>query len=530
MVTIVRIVDGMTNVPSPEVVGAKAANIAHMARLGMSVPPAFVLPIELCLRVIEGDPDVDRILLDALEEGIGFLENETGLKFGDNRAPLLVSVRSGAARSMPGMLDTVLDVGCTSAATRGLIRRTGNPRFAWDCRRRFIESYCETVAGLDRAALQRVRLALVHSERADSERDIDCEAMERLAGALERLAEDSDVEIPDSAIKQLHNSARSVYRSWTSDRAVTYRRLSGLDGLAGTAVTVQAMVFGNRGRMSGSGVAFSRDPSSGAHEPVIEVLIDAQGEDVVAGRRTPDGEEAIARLDHRLLEQLRETLSRLENEFADVQDIEFTIEDGKLWVLQTRSAKRTPLAELRFAVDLVREGLISRETALSRLTSIDTTALQTTRFANAADAVANGVGAANGVASGRVAFGSDSAKRLSAEGASVILVRPDISTADVAGFASSSGILTAAGGRTSHAALIARQLGKVCVVGCTTLVMEPEIARARLGNVFVEEGDWLSIDGNSGDIYLGQREILSVRPEEELREVENWRRKGAAAE
>jgi len=528
MVRIVRIVDGMAEMPSPEHIGAKAANIAHIARLGIPVPPAFVIPIELCMRVIQGDADTDRVLRDALEEGIGFLEETTALKFGGNRAPLLVSVRSGAARSMPGMLDTVLDVGCCIAATRGLIRRTGNPRFAWDCRRRFIESYCETVSGMDRAALQRVRLAFLRTEQADFERDIDCEAMERLAGALERLADDGDVEIPESPFKQLHEAARAVYRSWISDRAVTYRRLSGLDDLAGTAVMVQAMVFGNRGRMSGSGVAFSRDPSKGARDPVIEVLIDAQGEDVVSGRLTPDGEEAIEHLDGRLAIQLREILSRLEREFADVQDIEFTIEDGKLWILQTRNAKRTPMAELRFAVDLVKEGLISRETALSRLASINLDALKTTRFDNAGDAVAQGVGAGAGVASGRIAFDSAGAKRLSADGAPVILVRPDVSTADVAGFASSCGILTAAGGRTSHAALVARQLGIVCVVGCATLAMEPGITRARLGKVFVEEGDWLSIDGNGGDVYLGRHNIISVRPDEDLQEVESWRHLRAA--
>ena len=523
MVEIVRIHSGMPDTLAPEIVGAKAANISHMAKLGIPVPPAFVLPIQLCADIIKGDSAADLDLKSGLAEGIEFLEEQTGLKFGDGRRPLLVSVRSGAARSMPGMLDTVLDVGCTMAAAHGLIRMTGNPRFAWDCRRRFIESYGEIVLGLDASIFKRVCDEMLRTERANDERDLDSEALERMVDDFERVLEEDDIEIPDSPEKQLRNAARAVYRSWVSERAVTYRRLSGLDALAGTAVTVQAMVFGNRNLSSGAGVAFSRNPSNGDPEPVVEVLIDAQGEDIVAGRQTPDDEKAVENLNSAVARQIRETLSQLERHFADVQDIEFTIDDGKLWLLQTRAAKRTPLAECKFAVDLVHEGLVSKSVALKRLASLNFDQLGASKFDGDDVAVTRGIGASTGVAVGRVAFDSLNAERISRGGESVILVRPDISTSDISGFSVAAGILTAAGGRTAHAALVARQLGKACVVGCNALAIEPGQPRARLAEAIISEGDWISIDGNSGDVFLGRRPIVIVRPEEELREIESWR-------
>ena len=514
-----RIGDGHSRRYSAEVVGNKAANLARMAALGLPVPPAFVLPIELCAAIARGDPHAQSKLADGLAEGIAFLEQTTGASFGDRRRPLLVSVRSGAARSMPGMLDTVLDVGCTSAAVHGLVRMTGNPRFAWDCRRRFLQSYGEVVLGVDAAEFTARRTAFGTDEMLDSE------AIERLAGDYQQVIEDVDEKLPDDALEQLENAARAVYRSWTSERACTYRRLQHLDDLQGTAVAVQAMVFGNRGRNSGAGVAFSRDPSTGAAQPMIDVLFEVQGEDVVSGNRTPETEQAIERHAPAAAAQLCETLVRLEHEFGDVQDVEFTIDDGKLWLLQTRAAKRTPLAALRFAVDMVREGLITPAQAMQRLSGIDLGAMNERHLAGAGEALARGTGASAGVAVGRAAFATEAAERLAARGDPVILLRPDTSTADVGGFAVSEGIVTAVGGRTAHAALVARQMGKACVVGCAALKVNA--GGAAIGAQTIQEGDWISIDGGTGAIYAGRCEIVVERPEAALAEIERWRLRSA---
>ena len=520
---IVRIGDGERKLHPDEAIGAKAGNLARMAALGLPVPPAFVLPVRLCAAIVNGDADADRELRDGLKEGIAFLESLTGKRFGDRHRPLLVSVRSGAARSMPGMLDTVLDVGCTPAAVRGLVRSTGNPRFAWDCRRRFLEGYADTVLGLDPAPFAGRLAAMVASEGVASDRELDSEALERAAVVDQALIDDSDEAVPDDPMEQLRNAAHAVFRSWMSERAGTYRRLQKLEHLQGTAVTVQAMVFGNGGSSSGSGVAFSRDPSTGNAQPVIDVLFDAQGEDVVSGHRSPVTEAALVRALPAVARELREILQRLERELGDVQDVEFTIEDERLWILQTRAAKRTPQAALRIAVDFVREGLITESEALGRLDDLDPAALVEARMVGAADPVLRGIGASAGIAVGRVAFDSESAKRLAGTGDPIILVRPDTSTADIAGFAVSAGIVTAVGGRTAHAALVARQMGKPCVVGCIGMTVDVATRRARLAGSAIQEGDWISVDGHDGGIYLGRREIVLGRPEAELAEVARWR-------
>jgi pyruvate,orthophosphate dikinase len=525
---IVRIGNGASQQHSAEIVGAKAANLAHMAALGLPVPPAFVLPVNLCAAIVNGDSHAKHELAEGLREGIEFLEGVTGKRFGDRRRPLLVSVRSGAARSMPGMLDTVLDVGCTLAAVAGLVRMTGHPRFAWDCRRRFIESYAGVVLRVDGTQFSKRRSELVGTEGVAGETALDSEAMERLAKSYQELIEDDDFTMSEEPMEQLESAAKAVYRSWMSERARTYRRLEHLDDLHGTAVTVQAMVFGNRGLTSGAGVAFSRDPSTGAAQPVIDVLFGSQGEDVVSGSRTPETEAAIAHSLPAVAAQLRDTLARLEREFADVQDVEFTIEDGKLWILQTRSAKRTPQAALRFAIDFVNEGLLTPAHALRRLNGVDLDKLTHQRLTDVATPVAHGTGASAGIAVGRIAYDSATAERMSAGGDPVILVRPDTSTADVAGFAVSAGIVTAVGGRTAHAALVARQLGKPCIVGCAALRVGAAGHGGRLAGSAIAEGDWLSIDGESGAIHIGRGHVVAERPEAELAEIEHWRSKALA--
>lgn len=521
---IVRIGDGALELPSAEEVGAKAANLARMAALGLPVPPAFVLPVRLCADIVAGKAHAARDLREGLADGIAFLEGATGRSFGDARKPLLVSVRSGAARSMPGMLDTVLDVGCTTDAVRGLIRRSGRPRLAWDCRRRFLESYLETVAGLDPAPLAERLNELMAGEAVGSDRELDSEAIERLVGDMCRIVEDSDDGWLEDAATQLERSAHAVYRSWMSERAQTYRRLEKLEHLEGTAVTVQAMVFGNGGPSSGSGVAFSRDPSTGAPHPVIDVLFDAQGEDVVSGRRTPDTEQALARVLPSVAEELASVLKRLEREFGDVQDVEFTIEDGKLWILQTRAAKRTPRAALKIAIDLVHEGLISRKQAQQRTTDIDPAALVEASLNSAQPPVAFGIGASAGIAAGRAVFDSEAAQRLAATGDPVILIRPDTSTSDIAGFAAAAGIVTTVGARTAHASLVARQMGKPCVVGCGQIRIDSSRQCAQIGERVISAGDWITVDGNAGHFHLGRCEIVLRRPEAELAELASWQR------
>lgn len=519
---IVRIGAEAAELRPAEEIGAKAANLARMAALGLPVPPAFVLPVKLCADIIAGHAHATRYLRDGLKEGISFLEGATGKRFGDRRQPLLVSVRSGAARSMPGMLDTVLNVGCTLDAVHGLIRATGRSRLAWDCRRRFLESFGETVLELDPAAFAACISELVGAEDVGSDRELDSEALERLASREQALVEDcADAPLED-AFAQLEAAAQAVYRSWMSERALTYRSLQHLEALEGTAVTVQAMVFGNGGLASGAGVAFSRDPSTGARRPMIDLVLDAQGEDVVSGRRTPDTAEAIARELPKLESELGDILRRLEHAFADVQDVEFTVENGKLWILQTRTAKRTPRAAARIAIDLVHEGLISQDEALERIAEIDLASLTETRLVAPGRPAVTGIGASGGIGIGRAAFSSESAQRLSAAGEPVILLRPDTSTADVAGFALAAGIVTSVGARTSHAALVARQMGKPCVVGCRELNIDPAVKRAQLGNLTLDEGEWVTIEGDAGELYLGRCETIRTRPEAELAEIATW--------
>jgi pyruvate,orthophosphate dikinase len=525
---IVRIGVGATELHSAEEIGAKAANLARMAALGLPVPPAFVLPVKLCADIIARHAHAERHLREGLKDGIAFLEEATGRRFGDRRQPLLVSVRSGAARSMPGMLDTVLNVGCTLDAVHGLIRATGRPRLAWDCRRRFLESFGETVLGLDATAFTARISELVGAEGVGSDRELDSEALERLAGDEHMLVEDRADGWLEDAVAQLEAAAQAVYRSWMSERAQTYRKLQQFEELQGTAVTVQAMVFGNGGLASGAGVAFSRDPSTGAPRPMIDLVLDAQGEDVVSGRRTPDAEDAIVRALPGTEAELGEILKRLEREFCDVQDVEFTVEDGRLWILQTRSAKRTPRAAVRIAIDLVHEGLITKDEALARIAGIDLASLAATSLVAAGEPAAAGIGASGGIGIGRAAFDAESAQRLSASGEPVILLRPDTSTADVAGFAVAAGIVTAVGARTSHAALVARQMGKPCVVGCHALKIDAVARQAQLANATLSEGDWITIEGDAGQLYLGRCQVVETRPEAELAEIAGWQSQAVA--
>jgi len=505
-----------------EAAGSKAAHLWQMARLGLDVPPAFVVPTTLCAAINTNDEDALERLRRSLQSGISWLEQITGRHLGDNRKPLLVSVRSGAARSMPGMLATVLNVGLNDETVHGLIRISGNPRLAWDSYRRLVQGYAEVVEGVRGDVFGQCLSDMMRREEIANEAELDPEALERLTADFLDVADRSGGRrLPENPIEQLVAAARAVYRSWESPRAREYRRLNGLEGLAGTAVTVQTMVFGNSGGSSGSGVAFSRNPATGANEPYVDFLFDAQGEDVVSGRRIPGN---VARLAARLpkaAKLLEDGVRRLDRAFGDAQDVEFTIEDGKLYFLQTRAAKRTPRAALRIAVDLVHDSVIDAKEALARLADIDLTNLAITRFADILSPIATAIPASPGVVNGRVAFDCERVKERAARGEPTILLRSDISTEDIEGLALAAGILTARGGRTAHAAVVARQLGKVCLVGCRSLVLDEGRREATIGKETICEGDWLSLDGNSGEIALGEHAVITERPPE-LAEVDRW--------
>jgi pyruvate,orthophosphate dikinase len=516
----------------PEIMGAKAYNLLRMAKAGLPVPPAFVLTTHAWRRYhAEGDALVDEIA-EAVGAQIRWLERASGAAFGSARRPLLVSVRSGAPVSLPGMMETILNVGLNDTSLRGLIRATGNPRMAWDCYRRLIECYAEVVHGARSEPFRRGLERAVAAEGLANAAELDTEALRNLAqeylGQFEAL---TGAPFPQDPMDQLHQAIGAVFRSWTSPKAVEFRRLNGIDDDLGTAVTVQMMVFGNAGGTSGAGVGFTRNPATGADELYLDFLANAQGEDVVSGRQRAGDAGLLLRLLPSVHVELMEMRGVLEREFRDLQDFEFTVQDGQLYLLQTRAGKRTPWAALEVAVDLVACGLIDPEMALTHLAEIDLGALVRTRLVRAADLapLARATPASVGVAVGQAAFDPERAAALAGAGRPVILLREDASTADIAGIAVAAGLITAAGARTSHAAVVARQLGKVCLVGCRDLVLDAGLRHATLGGRRIGEGETLSLDGETGEIYLGVLPIEEERPSEALAKVAGWRNTRARA-
>jgi pyruvate,orthophosphate dikinase len=394
-------------------------------------------------------------------------------------------------------------------SVHGLVRLTGNPRMAFDSWRRFIQGYAEVVGGVAPGGFASLVAEMVRAEGVANEAELDSEALEQLTEQFHALSVRLGHAPPEDPIEQIAEAAQAVYKSWDGARAREYRRLNGLEGLKGTAVTVQTMAFGNSGGDSGAGVAFSRDPATGEKKLYVDFLADAQGEDVVSGRRSPADAALFARRMPEVSRQLEDGAQTLETACRDVQDMEFTVERGRLWFLQTRSAKRTPRAALKIAVDLVEEGLIDKKEALARLADTDLAAARISRFAEAAEPAARATVASPGVACGRACFTSARAKEVAARGEPAILIRRDTSTEDVAGFAVAEGILTAVGGRTAHAAVVARQLGRVCLVGCRGLAIDEARGEARFGDRPIREGDWIALDGATGEVSLGRRPMIA---------------------
>jgi pyruvate,orthophosphate dikinase len=515
-----------------EVVGNKAANLIRMADAGLPVPPGFVLSTALCRAYHQDGQRLAQPTIELLGRGIQEIEKATGLFFGGDRRPLLVAVRSGAPASMPGMLDTLLDVGLCERTLPALIRMTGNPRHAWDSYRRLVQTYAEVVHGLSADPFERLLGETLSRESVPAVTELDVAALKDLTQAfLDHYQAAKGEPFPQDPMVQLQGAAAAVFHSWDSARAVEYRRLHALDDLVGTAVTVQAMVFGNMGGTSGAGVGFTRDPASGAKTLYLDFLANAQGEDVVSGRCAVTSAAGLEQTMPELYRELLQTGRRLEALFRDAQDFEFTVQEGCLYLLQSRDAKRTAGAALRIACDQVAEGLIDEREAVRRLAAYDLAAIRNIRLAAAAECrpVGAGTPASPGVAAGEAVFEPAQAVALAAAGRQPILVRTDISTADIGGLAAAAGVLTARGGRTSHAAVVARQLNKVCIVGCRTLSVEAGGQRCRVGNQSFGQGSLLSLDGNSGHVYAGKLEVVVEQPTAYLEEVERWKARLAQA-
>lgn len=517
-----------TRQATAEVVGNKAANLLRMAQASLPVPPAFVFSTDLCPQFCQQGRQPPEGFSNLLSQAVRQLEKETGLTFGGERRPLLVAVRSGAAVSMPGMMDSILNIGLSDRTLPALIRMTGNPRLAWDSYRRLIQAYAEVVHGLSGDQFEQLLQEHMRRESVPAVSELDVAALQALVREyLACFEQQARQPFPQDAMQQLRTAIEAVFRSWESPRAIAYRRLRSLSNLAGTAVTVQAMVFGNMGSTSGSGVAFTRDPATGEKRLYLDFVRNAQGEDVVSGRCTIQDSASLELSMPQLYAELLRAGKQLESLFRDVQDFEFTLQEGRLYLLQARNAKRTPWAALRIACDLVNEQLITEDEALQRLAKYELDRITSVRLASLGNhpPLCRGTPAGPGAAIGSVALDPEAAVSLAATGQGVILVQTDISTADIQGLEAAAGVLTTRGGRTSHAAVVARQLNKVCIVGCRDLLVSKDPAGCRIGTQSVVPGDTLSLDGHSGNVYAGKLEVVAEKPTRYLEEIQRWRKR-----
>ncbi len=518
--------------------GGKGANLAEMARIGITVPPGFTITTETCIEYYTlGKEKIEELITPKVIDGIKFIENTTGKKFGDKENPLLVSVRSGARVSMPGMMDTVLNLGINDDAVEGLAKKTNNPRFAWDAYRRFIQMYGDVVMGVKaekgeidpfEAEIEKIK----ERRGVKNDTELNVEDLKELVGSFKNVVKDrTGKDFPTDPWDQLWGAIMAVFDSWNNERAIAYRRIHEIPDNWGTAVNVVAMVFGNMGNKSGTGVAFTRDAATGEKRFNGEYLINAQGEDVVAGIRTPlqitkadsiawakangvSEEERVEKYPSleeympNVYKELVEIKNNLEHHYRDMQDIEFTIEEGRLWLLQTRNGKRTGAAMVRIALDLLDEGLIDEKEAVLRVEPNKLNELLHPVFdpeaLKKAGVLTKGLPASPGAATGQVVFFADEAMEWNKEGRKVILVRIETSPEDIEGMNAAQGILTSRGGMTSHAAVVARGMGKCAVVGAGDIEIDYDKREFKVGKVVIKEGDWISLNGSTGDVYLGK--------------------------
>ncbi|HZO61120.1 MAG TPA: pyruvate, phosphate dikinase [Solirubrobacterales bacterium] len=499
-----------------ELLGGKGANIAEMKRIGgpVRVPDGFTITTAACVAYMKSGGEVPDGLEEQVDEALARLEGQTGKRLGDPRDPLLVSVRSGARDSMPGMLDTVLNLGLNDESVRGLIGRTSNDRFGWDSYRRFVQMFGNVVRGIDGELFERAIKAKKEQAGATLDTDLDAPALEQLTGEFKQIFRaETGEEFPEEPREQLRQGILAIFESWNGARAVEYRRLNRIPDDWGTAVNVQQMVFGNTGDNSASGVAFSRDETTGAPEPSGDFLQNAQGEDVVAGVRNTQDLSELKSLFPELHGQLLDIMRTLERHYGDMQDVEFTIEDGTLYMLQTRSAKRPAQAAVRVAVDMVEEGLLTREEALLRIDAekLDELLHPTFDPSYSYTPLARGVPASPGAAKGEIVFTASEAVQQNEGGRDVILVRPFTEAEDVAGFHAAKGIVTSEGGKASHAALVARGMGRPCVAGASALKIDLDSGTVNVNGTRLEAGDMIAIDGTRGVVTV--EDVPLVAPE-----------------
>ena len=512
------------------ILGGKGANLAEMTNLGLPIPQGFTITTEACTDYYENgqkvSEDIQKQIFKALEE----LEKIQGKKFGDTEEPLLVSVRSGARASMPGMMDTILNLGLNDVAVEGFAKKTNNPRFAYDSYRRFIQMYSDVVMEVNKSFFEKIIDELKEERGVTYDTELTVEDLKELVRRFKKVYSDhmNGEEFPQNPKEQLMGAVKAVFKSWDNPRAIVYRRMNDIPGDWGTAVNVQSMVFGNMGETSGTGVAFTRNPATGEKGIYGEYLINAQGEDVVAGVRTP---QPITKLKEDLpecYEEFMDLAQKLENHYCDMQDMEFTIQEGKLYFLQTRNGKRTAHAAIKIACDLVDEGMIDEKEAVLRIDakSLDQLLHPTfdTKALNDAEVVGEGLAASPGAASGKVVFTAEEAKKTGkgGQGERVILVRLETTPEDIEGMIAAQGILTARGGRTSHAAVVARGMGTCCVAGCGAIQLNEDKKEFTLGGVTFHEGDYISLDGSTGKIYKGDVPTVDATVSGDFGRIMEW--------
>ena len=514
------------NAGMKSLLGGKGANLAEMTNLSIPVPPGFTISTQACKLFYQNKQKWPSGLKEEVEKNLQRLEQIIEKKFGGAGNPLLVSVRSGAAVSMPGMMDTILNLGLNDQTAEGLIRRSNNERFAYDAYRRFVQMFGNVVLGIEHDLFEQVLKKKKYQNNASKDTDLNAQALKELVSEYKQLVQkETGKEFPENPKEQLIMACNSVFSSWNNKRAVIYRNLNHIPHDLGTAVNVQAMVFGNLGNTSGTGVCFTRNPSTGEKLFYGEFLMNAQGEDVVAGIRTPQPITELKREMPTVYGQLVTIYQRLEKHYRDMQDMEFTIEDEKLYLLQTRNGKRTAQAAVKIATDMVKEGLIDKKTALLRVEPEQLNQLlhPTLDPKGKWQVIAKGLPASPGAAVGKVVFHAERAAELKERlGEAVILVRTETSPEDIAGMVAAQGILTARGGMTSHAAVVARGMGKCCVAGCETLQVDEEKGFFKAGDITVKEGDFITLNGSSGEVILGKAELVEPQLKDDFKQLMQW--------
>ena len=507
--------------------GGKGANLAEMTNIGLPVPFGFTITTEACNDYYENDHKIREEIIEQINEKLDELEKEQGKKLGCEKNPLLVSVRSGAVFSMPGMMDTILNLGLNDISVRGLVESTNNERFSYDSYRRFIQMFSDVAMEVPKYKFENVLEKVKEKNGYEFDTELTTDDLKEIVSIFKDIyKKEVGTDFPQDPKEQLMLAIEAVFRSWNNPRAIVYRKLNDIPNNLGTAVNIQSMVFGNMGNDSGTGVAFTRNPSTGENRLFGEYLINAQGEDVVAGIRTPQTIDTLKEEMPEIYKQFVDLTKLLESHYKDMQDIEFTIERGKLFILQTRNGKRTAKAAINVCVDLVNSGMITKEEAIMRIEPAQLDQLLHPTFdpksLKNAEQIAKGLPASPGAAVGKVYFHADDAVKYAKEGENVLLVRQETSPEDIEGMVSAQGILTARGGMTSHAAVVARGMGKCCVAGCGQLRVDEESREIRVGDRVIKEGQYLSIDGSSGCVYLGSVDMTSVEVHGNFATFMNW--------